>query len=144
MNDTSLVARVSHRFTAPAERVYDAFLDVSTARRFLYASATGAIVRAEIDPRVGGAYVLTDRRDGAEVEHSGTYLELERPRRIVFTMFVPGYSTSPDRVTVRITPIDGGCEVTVTHEMRPEYAPYLDATIQAYAEHLKRLESVLA
>jgi uncharacterized protein YndB with AHSA1/START domain len=144
MNDTSLVARVSHRFTAPTERVYDAFLDVSTARRFLYASVTGAIVRAEIDPRVGGAYVLTDRRDGAEVEHSGTYLELERPRRIVFTMFVPGYSTSPDRVTVRITPIDGGCEVTVTHEMRPEYAPYVDATILAYAEHLKRLESVLA
>jgi uncharacterized protein YndB with AHSA1/START domain len=100
-----LVARVAHRFTAPAERVCDAFLDVSTARRFLYASATGEIIRAELDPRVGGTYVLTDRRDGAEVEHTGEYLEIDRPRRIVFTMFVPGYSTSPDHVTVEIVPI---------------------------------------
>lgn len=83
MTDTTGVARVSHRFSVPAERVYDAFLDVSKARRFLYASPAGEIVQAELDPRVGGAYVITDQRDGAEVEHSGTYLELERPRRIV-------------------------------------------------------------
>lgn len=139
----SLTARVSHRFIAPAERVYDAFLDVSDARRFLYASPTGEIVRAELDPRVGGTYVLTDRRDGADVEHSGTYLELERPRRIVFTMFVPGYSTSPDRVTVEIVPIEGGCEVALAHEMLPDYAPYVDATIRAYRDHLQRLEEVL-
>jgi len=139
-----LFARVSHRFTAPAERVYDAFLDVSTARRFLYATATGEIVRAELDPRVGGTYVLTDRRNGADVEHTGTYLELDRPRRIVFTMFVPGYSTSPDRVQVEIAPIDGGCELTLTHEMTPEYGPYVDATVRAYGDHLQRLEAVLA
>ena len=83
MTDTTAVARVSHRFSVPAERVYDAFLDVSKARRFLYASPAGEIVQAELDPRVGGASVITDQRDGAEVEHSGTYLELERPRRIV-------------------------------------------------------------
>jgi uncharacterized protein YndB with AHSA1/START domain len=139
-----LFARVSHRFTVPAERVYDAFLDVTMARRFLYASPTGEIVRAELDPHVGGAYVITDRRTGADVEHTGTYLELDRPRRIVFTMFVPGYSTSPDRVTVEIVPIEGGCEVALTHEMLPDYAPYVDATIRAYTDHLSMLETVLA
>jgi len=138
-----LFARVSHRFTAPAERVYDAFLDVSTVRRFLYASATGEMVRAEIDPRVGGTYVLTDRRDGADVEHTGTYVELDRPRRLVFTMFVPGYSTHPDRVSVEIVPIDGGCELTLTHEMTPDYAAYVDATVSAYSEHLRRLDAIL-
>lgn len=139
----SLIARVTHRFTVPAGRVYDAFLDVSMARRFLYASPTGKIVRAELDPRVGGTYVIIDRRDGADVEHTGTFLELDRPRRIVFTMFVPGYSTSPDRVTVEIAPIDGGCELTLTHEMLPEYAPFVDATVRAYADHLRMLEAIL-
>ena len=139
-----LYARVSYRFNASAERVYDAFLDLSTARRFLYASPTGAIVRAELDPRIGGTYVLTDRRDGADVEHSGTFLELDRPRRLVFTMFVPGYSTSPDRVTVDIVPRESACELTLTHEMAPDYAPFVDATDSAYTEHLKRLDAILA
>lgn len=144
MMEPPLVARVSHRFAVPAERVYDAFLDVSDARRFLYASPAGEIVRAEIDPRVGGTYVLIDRRNGADVEHTGTYLELDRPRRIVFTMFVPGYSVSPDRVTVEIVPIEGGCAATLAHEMTPDYAPYVDATIRAYGDHLQMLEAVLA
>ncbi len=142
--DTPLFARVSHRFTASAERVYDAFLDVSTASRFLYASATGQMVRAELDPRVGGTYVFVDRRDGVDVEHIGQYLELDRPRRLVFTMFVPHYSTSPDRVTVEIAPIQDGCELTLTHEMAPEYAPYVDATVSAYTEHLKMLDAILS
>jgi uncharacterized protein YndB with AHSA1/START domain len=139
-----ILARVSHRFAVPADRVYDAFLDLATARRFLYASASGEMVRAEIDPRVGGTYVLIDRRNGADVEHTGRYLELDRPRRIVFTMFVPGYSVSPDRVAVQIQPDADGCALALTHAMRPEYAPYVAATVDAYREHLQTLESILA
>ena len=142
--ETPLFARVSHRFTASAERVFDAFLDVSTARRFMYASPTGEMVRAELDARVGGAYVFVDRRDGADVEHTGTYLEIDRPRRLAFTMFVPHYSTSPDRVTVEIVPIASGCALTLTHEMSPEYAPYVEATVRAYTEHLNTLDAILA
>jgi uncharacterized protein YndB with AHSA1/START domain len=137
-------ARVSRRLPAPAERVYDAFLDVRTARRFLYASLSGEVVRAELDPRVGGAYVIVDRRGPADVEHSGTFLDLERPRRIVFTMFVPGYSTSPDRVTVEIVSAGVACDLTLIHDMLPEYAPFVDVTVAAYIEHLDRLEALLS
>ncbi len=59
-------------------------------------------------------------------------------------MFVPHYSTSPDRVTVEIVPVEGGCELTLTHEMTPEYAPYVDATIGAYTDHLNTLDAILA
>jgi activator of Hsp90 ATPase-like protein len=79
-----------------------------------------------------------------DVEHTGTFLELDRPRRIVFTMFVPGYSTSPDRVTVEIAAAGGGCDVTLTHDMLPDYAPFVDATVAAYTDHLNRLEAVLS
>ena len=114
---------VTHRFSASAERVFDAWLDPAKAGRFLFATPQGRMVRAEIDARVGGSFVFTDRRDGEDIEHRGTYLEIDRPRRLVFTFSVPKFSAEATRVAVDITPQDSGCELTLTHEgVLPDYA----------------------
>lgn len=113
---------VKHRFAASAERVYDAWLDPEKVRRFLYTTATGEIVRCELDVRVGGGYRIVDRRNGEEILHEGTYLELERPRRLVFTLRVPKYSPDADRVTIEIEPLANGCELTLTTETPEEWA----------------------
>src|SRR5690242_3540929 len=110
MTPKTIQARVTRRFSASAERVFDAFLDPAKAGRFMFTTPTGQMVRVEIDARVGGKFVFTDRRDGEDVEHSGEYLEVERPRRLVFTIRVPKYSQNVDRVTIDITPLAGGCE----------------------------------
>jgi uncharacterized protein YndB with AHSA1/START domain len=113
----SVLARVTHHFDAAAERVYDAFLDATQARAFLFATPTGQIVRCEIDARAGGTFTIVDHRDGEDVAHTGTYVELERPRRIVFTLSVPKYSSEADTVTIDLLPFAKGCELTLTHEM---------------------------
>jgi uncharacterized protein YndB with AHSA1/START domain len=113
---------VKHRFAASPERVYDAWLDPAKMRRFLYTTATGEIVRCDVDARAGGKYAIVDRRNGEDVLHEGTYLELERPRRIVFTLRVPKYSPDEDRVTIEITPLADGCELTLTTETPDEWA----------------------
>jgi uncharacterized protein YndB with AHSA1/START domain len=87
-SDDKVRVRVTHRFDATAERVYDAFLDPGRASTFLFATATGEIVRCDIDARPGGTFTIVDRRNGEDVVHTGTYLALERPRRIVFTLSV--------------------------------------------------------
>ncbi len=114
--------RVTRRFSAPPERVFDAWLDPEKAGRFLYATEEGEMVRVEIDARVGGRYSIVERRDGQDVEHTGEYLEIDRPHRLVFTLQVPLYSELVDRVTVEIEPADGGCELTLIHETSPEWA----------------------
>jgi uncharacterized protein YndB with AHSA1/START domain len=125
-SDDKVLVRVTHRFDASAERVYDAFLDPDLASRFMFATATGKIVRCDIEARVGGTFTIVDRRNGEDVVHAGTYLVLERPCRIVFMLSVEKYSSDTDTVTIEISRLPQGCEVTLTHEMKATDAPYQD------------------
>ena len=139
-----IVVRVSHRYRHPAERVFDAWLDPAMARRFLYATPEGEIVRCDLDARPGGRWTITDRRDGEDVEHTGEYLEIDRPRRLVFTFGVPKYASWFDRVEVDITPADdGGCEVALTHTISPEGAEWAEGTADGWTMILDGLERAL-
>ena len=139
-----LAITVHHRFRQPAERVFDAWLDVRLASRFLFSTDTGEMVRCDIDPRVGGQFVLTDRRPDGDVEHTGEYLAIERPRRLVFTFGIPAASPTFDIVTIEITPeSDGGCTLHLTAEMQPEWKDYADRARQGWAQILDSLEAAL-
>jgi uncharacterized protein YndB with AHSA1/START domain len=119
---TIVAARVQRRFDKSAERVFDAFLDPAKAGRFMFSTPKGKMVKVEIDARVGGHFNFVDRRAGEDVEHRGEYLELERPRRLVFTLRVPKYAAEIDRVAIDIVPeAGGGCVLTLTHEMDAKF-----------------------
>ena len=140
--ETTATLRVTRRCDASAERVFDAWLDAERAATFLFATAAGRMVRADIDARVGGSFCFVDRRDGEDVEHTGTYLEIDRPRRLVFTFLVPKYSAATTRVTVEIVPLGMGCELTLTHDgVLPEYA---SRTESGWIAILEALESAVA
>jgi uncharacterized protein YndB with AHSA1/START domain len=138
-----LVVRVTRRFTASAERVFDAFLDPEKAGRFMFATTTGQMVRAEVDPRVGGRYLFVDRRPEGDAEHFGEYLEIDRPRRLVFTFSVDRESTEADRVAIDIVPLEAGCELTLTHEMKPEWAEYAERTEAGWTGMMEGLARTL-
>lgn len=142
-----VIARVTRRFSFPAERVFDAFLDPAKAGRFMFATEAGTMVRAEVDARVGGKYAFVDRRGSeGDVEHTGEYLAIDRPRRLEFTLQVARYSENVDRVIVEIAPTAEGCELTLTHEMgtdEAEYVKYKDRTEQGWAHILDGLAKTL-
>ena len=121
-SETKVTVRVTRRFNVSPERVFDAWLDPQYAGKFLFATPTGEMVRIEIDPRVGGSFIFV-RRDGEDIEHTGEYLEIDRPRRLVFTFRVPKFSAETTRVTIEIVPLNTGCELTLTHDgVLPDYA----------------------
>ena len=115
-------ARVTRRFGASPQRVFDAWLDSRTAGKWLFATARGQIVCVEIDARAGGWFYIVERRHSENVEHIGEYLEIVRPHRLVFTLSVEKYSLDFERVTVVFDVRGTGCELTVTHKTKPELA----------------------
>ena|SRR5262249_47260677 len=76
----------------------------------------------EIDACAGGWFYIVERRDGENVEHIGEYLEIVQPRRLVFTLSVEKYSLDFERVTVVFDPHGTGCELSLTHKIKPELA----------------------
>src|SRR5688572_32910930 len=48
--------RVTRRLSAPAERVFDAWLEPEVAGRWLFATASRPMARVEVDARVGGSF----------------------------------------------------------------------------------------
>jgi len=111
-----VTVRITRSFDASPEEVFDAWLDPKKAKKFLFATPSGQMVRAEIDARVGGRFVFVDRRDGEEVEHTGEYLEIDRPRRLVFTFGVPQYTSEFTKVIIEITARSKGCDLVLIHE----------------------------
>lgn len=114
---------VTHRYAAAPEKVFDAFLTVEVARRFMFATADGEMITAKIDPQVGGGFTFVDRRpDMGEVRHVGEFLEIDRPRRLAFTFGVPQYDPRMTTVTVEIVPDGDGCRLTLTNDgVPPDY-----------------------
>ena len=131
---------ITRRLDFPIDRVFDAWLDPAKAGKFLFATPTGKMVRVDIDARVGGSFNIT-RRDGEDVEHVGTYLKIERPRRLVFTFSVPKYSKQVTRVSIDLKPLPTGCELTLTHEgVLPEW---FDRTREGWGKIVDGLSAYL-
>jgi uncharacterized protein YndB with AHSA1/START domain len=115
MRTQAVTVRVARRFDASPERAFDAWLAPKTAGEWLFATATGRMVRVEIDARVGGRFVFVDRRDGEDVQHVGEYLMIDRPRRLAFPFSVPKFSLETTRVSIEVIPMEAGCELTLIH-----------------------------
>lgn len=112
--------RVTRRFSASPEHVFDAWADCKTARKWLFAAAREQMMCVEIDARVGGWFYIMERRHGGHVEHIGEFVEVDRPRRLVFRLSVEKYAQDFDRVTVLIDRVGRGCELNLTQETKPE------------------------
>jgi uncharacterized protein YndB with AHSA1/START domain len=143
---TPVQAVVLHRFNVSAERVFDAWLDVTLLGRWMFGSAVRdeRIVRIELEPKVGGKFSFVVDRQGTEVDHVGEYLEIERPRRLAFTWAIRENLPDTSRVIVEITPLGQGCEVKVTHEMSPEWAAFVDKAAGAWTKMLAALDRMFA
>lgn len=89
----------------------------------MHRAPSGVAAAGSADPRVGGTYrVVMEAPDGGRHVAFGTYREIQRPGRLVFTWQWEGGMNGFEgetTVTVEMRPADAGTEVVLTHEGFP-------------------------
>lgn len=112
--------RVKRRFDALAMRVYEAWVEPRKVQQWILALTSGdEVVRLAMTPRVGQTFALVVRRGSEELSHSGEYIEVVRPQRLVFTWVEPVVSKETTLVRIDLTPVPstfGGTNLLLTHE----------------------------
>jgi uncharacterized protein YndB with AHSA1/START domain len=109
--------RLSRELDASSERIFDAWLDAAELSRFLFAGRVAPGVHSQLDPRVGGEFRISGRHSGERGEYAGEFLEIDRPQRLVFSLFVEKSAQQNDRVIVELAPVLGRSLLVLTHEL---------------------------
>jgi uncharacterized protein YndB with AHSA1/START domain len=139
--------RITRRFSASPEQVFDAWLDPVMIGKWMFGPAyperEEEVVRISLDPRVGGSFSFVVRRQGQEIDHVGKYLEIDRPRRLVFTWGVANVGDS-SRVIIDIIPLEKGCELTLTHELHPNWVDFASRAEASWTKMLDVLAATLS
>ena len=139
-------ARVTRRINAAPERVFDAWLDPELLGRWMFGPNVREeeVLHLKVNPTIGGSFSFLVRRGEAEINHIGEYLEIDRPRRLVFTWGVrQDEGTEFSRMIVEVAPADGGSELKISQEMTPKWADFVERAQGAWQRMADALARVL-
>ena len=100
----NLRASVSIGLKADAQAAFDAWVDPPLMERWLFKSPTNKL-EARTDPRAGGTFSIVEHDGGRIITHDGTYLLVEPPNRLSFSLKVPQHFAGLAQIDVTITPV---------------------------------------
>lgn len=141
MTQTVLLT-VSRQFEAAPEVVFDAWLDPVALGEWLFSTPGGLMEHVSVDARAGGGFEVFERRGAQLATHFGTYVEIDRPRRLAFD-FSTSKDEAPTRVTLTFEARAGGCFVTLTHDMDAQWVAYAERAKAGWSGILEGLDRVL-
>lgn len=110
---------IERAYPAPLERVFSAFSDEATKRRWFAEGEGWHIDRFELDFRVGGTETSRFRfGDGPEITNDTLFHDIVENRRIVYSyrMTVAGKPISVSLATVQLEPSGAGTVMTYTEQ----------------------------
>lgn len=116
MTDLSLTT--SRMIAAPAQKIFDAWLDPKALAKFMIPASGMPEPVCKTDPVEGGRFDILMIGGDTELPHAGTYVEISRYSRLVFTWESP-YSVDGSTVTLDFKEVAGGTQVTLTHVKFP-------------------------
>lgn len=111
---TPLTLRLHRVLQHPPRVVFDAWLSAEALLAW-WMPPGGRCTRADVDPTVGGRYVLVNEfEDGERAEVSGQFLGIERPNHLRMTWRIN--ETPEELVNIRFSEHPQGCLLELQHE----------------------------
>lgn len=126
---------------APPEEVFAAWGDAESLQAWMCPAEDITRATAEVDFRVGGAFQIVMHGKEGDYRQTGEYLEIDAPRRLVFTWvsdFVPP-DEAKTKVTVTFEAVaDDQTKIVLVHEELPATGTY-DGHENGWAAILRKL-----
>ena len=116
---TAPTVQIRRRLKATAEQIFDLWTQPDLMARWMSPFPGVVDCKATCDFRPGGAFTLVMSSQQATREVSGTYLEIDRPRKLVFTWTGPLTHHVNTLVTVELHPHGDETDLVLTHERLP-------------------------
>jgi len=112
---TDLTVTLSKTIHAPVEQVFDAWLDPKMLTQFILPMPGMPQPEVQNDAKKGGDFSIIMQVGDQKIPHTGRYLEISRPSKLVFSWFSP-FSPEDSCVTLMFTKVgDSETHVELTH-----------------------------
>jgi uncharacterized protein YndB with AHSA1/START domain len=113
---TDLTVKIDKTIHAPIEKVFDAWLNPKMVSKFMRGMPDMAETDVEIDARQGGRFTFIMHLGDEKIPHTGKYLEISRPDKLVFTWESQYSVVDNSTVTLNFTKIDDNItNISLTH-----------------------------
>ena len=146
---TTEVLELKHEFNAPIEKVFLAWTTPEYLVKW-FGPQEFEVLSAEVDLQFKGKYSITLKSpDNKIIEHSGEYLEIEKPNKLVFTWILENQACGGSAGHYEVTIVDLSFtqqqELTILylrHERLPNKASY-DGHKFGWQSSLKGLDHLI-
>jgi uncharacterized protein YndB with AHSA1/START domain len=109
---------IRRRLPAAVSQVFRWWTEADRLEEWMSPSGS---VEAQVDLRVGGAFLIAMKSEGTVIEHAGEYLEIDPPRRLVFSWSSAYTGPGPSLVTVELEPDgEGATLLRLVHSELPD------------------------
>jgi uncharacterized protein YndB with AHSA1/START domain len=111
------IVEIRRRLSAPVAEVFAWWTQADKLQQWM---SPFGIAEADVDLRVGGAFRIVMKSGDVVIHHSGEFIEIETPKRLVFTWVSPYTGPDPSLVMLELEP-DGerATQLRLVHSRLP-------------------------
>lgn len=133
----TLRATAAHQFSVGAEQVFLGWLDVEV----MYAAFFGSnpslqVISCQSDPVVGGYFAYAAKLNGIDRNHTGEYLQLRKPNKLVLTWQVNLVELPPSKLYIHIEDKPEGAHLLLAHELPLDWGAFVASAESAWTQFL--------
>lgn len=114
--------RIYSNVRAKPEQVFDAWLDPKSIAQWMFKPWNDKVIKISTDGFPDTEFSFLIERAGERINHVGTYIEVRRPHRLVFTWGLENSPMGDSRVSIDFEPNGEDTYMTLTHRgVDPDY-----------------------